>query len=170
MQPFRPWATVLQENPMQRLDLDSLACVHPACHRFRPGEDRRTVRKVSGPDHSRLLRCHTCIEECSKRRGNAFFTTKLPETTAEEVMRHLDPGWSVRATARLMQVAKETVARLVRVAGRHAMCRTRRPGRMGVFANPRGVEGCGRSMHKGRESLARRGQGTLSPLIPPYAP
>ena len=33
---------------------------------------------------------------------------------------HLDEGCSVRATARLVKVTKETVARLLRVAGRHA--------------------------------------------------
>jgi hypothetical protein len=46
--------------------------------------------------------------------------TKLPEPTAEEVINHRDEGWSVRATARLVQVAKETVARLLRIAGRQA--------------------------------------------------
>jgi hypothetical protein len=46
--------------------------------------------------------------------------TKLPEAAAAEVTNHLGEGWSVRATARLGKVAKETVARLVRVAGRHA--------------------------------------------------
>jgi hypothetical protein len=49
-----------------------------------------------------------------------LFNTKLPEATAERVVNHLDAGCSVRATARLVQVATETVARLLRVAGRHA--------------------------------------------------
>jgi hypothetical protein len=36
------------------------------------------------------------------------------------VIQHLDEGCRVRATARLVKGAKETVARLLRVAGRHA--------------------------------------------------
>jgi transposase-like protein len=73
-----------------------------------------------GPDRIRLLRCRTCGEEFSERRGTALFNTKLPEATAEDVINHLGAGCSVRATARLVQVAKETVARLLRVTGRHA--------------------------------------------------
>ncbi len=106
---------------MKRPDLDTLACVNPECQRFRrPGEDNLTVRKVYGHDRIRLLRCRTCGEEFSERRGSALFNTKLPEAKAEEVISHLDEGCSVRATARLVKVAKDTVARLLRVAGRHA--------------------------------------------------
>ena len=48
-----------------------------------------------------------------------MFNTKLPEAKAE-VINHLDEGCGVRATARFVQVAKATVARLLRVTGRHA--------------------------------------------------
>ena len=106
---------------MKRPDLDTLAWVNPACHLFRrPGEANLTVRKVYGHDRLRLLRCRTCGEEFSERRGTALCNTKLPEATAEDVINHLDEGCSVRGTARLVKVAKETVARLPRVAGRHA--------------------------------------------------
>ena len=107
---------------MTRPDLDTLACVNPECQLFRcPGKANLTVRKVYGPDRIRLLRCRTCGEEFSERRGSALFNTKLPEATAEDIISHLDEGCSVRATARLVQVAKETVARLLRATGRHAM-------------------------------------------------
>jgi transposase-like protein len=106
---------------MQRPDLNTLACVNPECQCFRhPGEAHLTVRKVYGPDRIRLLRCRTCGEAFSERRGSALFNTKLPAATAENVISHLDEGCSVRATARLVKVAKETVARLLRVTGRHA--------------------------------------------------
>jgi transposase-like protein len=121
MKSLRQQPTVLQEFSMQRPDLDTLACVNPECQRFRrPGANNLTVRKVYGHDSIRLLRCRACGEECSERRGTALFNTKLPEATAEEVITHLDEGCSVRATARLVHVAKETVARLVRASGRHA--------------------------------------------------
>jgi transposase-like protein len=106
---------------MKRPDLDTVMCVNPACHRFRrPGELHLPVRKVYGQDRIRLLRCRTCGEECSERRGTALCNTKLPEAKAAAVISHLGEGCSVRATARLVTVAKETVARLLRVAGRHA--------------------------------------------------
>lgn len=62
----------------------------------------------------------TVAEECPERRGTALFNTKLPEATAEDVINRLGEGCSVRATNRLVQVANETVARLLRVTGRHA--------------------------------------------------
>jgi len=106
---------------MQRPDLDTLACVNPQCQHFRcPGAANLTVRKIYGHDRIRLLRCCTCAEEFSERGGTALFNTKLPEARAEDIISHLDEGCSVRATARLVKVAKETVAQLLRVAGRHA--------------------------------------------------
>ena len=106
---------------MTRPDLDTLACVNTACHLFRrPGEANLPVRQVSGHDRLRLLRCRTCGEECSERRDTALCHTTLPEATAEDVIHHVGAGCRVRATARLVPGATETVARLLRVAGRHA--------------------------------------------------
>ena len=106
---------------MKRPDLDTLACVNPECQRFRlTGQDNLTVRKVYGQDRLRLLRCRTCGEEFSERRGTALFNTKIPEEQAASVINHLGEGCGVRTTARLAHVAKDTVARLLRMAGRHA--------------------------------------------------
>jgi transposase-like protein len=106
---------------MQRPDLDTLACVNTECHLFQcAGAGNLVIRKVYGHDRMRLLRCRTCGEEFSERRGTALFNTTLSEAKAEDVISHLGEGCSVRATARLVKVAKETVARLLRVAGRHA--------------------------------------------------
>jgi len=106
---------------MQRPDLGTLACVNPECQRVRlTGQDNLTVRKVYGHDRIRLLRCRGCGEEFSERRGTALFNTKLPEEQAASVINHLGEGCGVRATARLVHVAKDTVARLLRMAGRHA--------------------------------------------------
>src|SRR5215831_13276419 len=121
MKSMRQQPTVLKEDLMQRPGLDTLACVNPECQRFRlTGQDNLTVRKVYGQDHLRLLRCRTCGEEFSERRGTALFNTKMPEDQAASVINHLGEGCGVCATARLVHVAKETVARLLRTAGRHA--------------------------------------------------
>jgi len=106
---------------MQRPDLATLACVNAECHLCqRANAGNLVIRKVYGYDRMRLLRCRACGEEFSERRGTALLNTKLPEAKADDVIRHLGEGCSVRATARLVKVATETVARLVRVAGRHA--------------------------------------------------
>jgi hypothetical protein len=49
-----------------------------------------------------------------------LFNTKIAEDQAESIINHLDEGCGVRTTARLVRVAKDTVARLLRMAGRHA--------------------------------------------------
>jgi transposase-like protein len=109
------------EDLMERPDITTLAGVNAACPLFKQrGQANLVIRKVYSRDRLRLRRCRRCGEECSERRGTALFNTKLPESKAEAVINHLDEGCRVRATARLTKVAKETVARLLRSAGRHA--------------------------------------------------
>src|SRR5919199_6169585 len=106
---------------MKRPDLDTLACVHPACPQLRlPGQGHLTLRTVYGQDGIRLPRCRLCGEECAERRGTALCNTKVTEAQAEALTDHLGEGCGVRATARLSTVATATVARLLRMAGRHA--------------------------------------------------
>ena len=106
---------------MARPDLTTLACVHPECQQFRQsGQGHLVIRKIYGRDRIRLVRCRPCCEECSERRGSALVNTKLPESTAEDVINHLGEGCSVRATAHRAQGCKERGARLFRVSGRHA--------------------------------------------------
>ena len=106
---------------MKRPDLATLACSNAECQLFgRAGAHNLVIRKVYGHDRIRLLRCRTWGEEFSERRGTALFNTKLPEAQAASVINHLGEGCGVRATARLVHVAKDTVARLLRMAGRHA--------------------------------------------------
>jgi transposase-like protein len=110
-----------QEDVMERPDLDTFACVNPECQLFRQrAQGNLVVLKVYGRDAVRLLRCRRCGEEFSERRGTALFNTKVSEAKAVAVIEHLGEGCSIRATARLTEVCKETVARLLRVSGRHA--------------------------------------------------
>ena len=106
---------------MERPDLATFACVNAECQHFRQtGHGNLVVRKVYGHDAIRLLRCRTCCEEFSECRGTALFNTKVSEAQAIDVIDHLGEGCSVRSTARLTKVCQATVARLFRVAGRHA--------------------------------------------------
>jgi IS1 family transposase/transposase-like protein len=106
---------------MQRPDLATLACVNADCQHFgRPGQGNLAIRKIYGKDRIRLLRCGSCHEEFSERRNTAWFNTKVSEAKAEEVIDHLDEGCSVRATSRLTKTSKVTVARRLKMRGRHA--------------------------------------------------
>jgi hypothetical protein len=58
---------------MKRPDLDTLACVNAECQLLRhAGANNLVIRKVYGHDRIRLLRCRTCGEEFSERRGTAL--------------------------------------------------------------------------------------------------
>jgi transposase-like protein len=106
---------------MERPDLATLACVNVECQHYgQSGLDNLSIRKVYGRDGIRLLRCRSCQDDFSERRGTALFNTKLSEAKAIDVIDHLDEGCSVRSTSRLTKVAKETVARLLKVSGLHA--------------------------------------------------
>lgn len=106
---------------MKRPDINTLAWVNEECQLFnQPAAGNLTVRKVYGQDRIRLLRCDSCKEEFSERRGTALFNTKIPEAKAQSVIEHLEEGCGIRPTSRLVKVGKDTVARLLKVAGRHA--------------------------------------------------
>ena len=83
------------------------------------GPGNPVLRKVDGRDRL-WLRCCTCGEECSARRGTALCNTKLAEVPAKDIINHCDAGCSVRATSRLVTVCKETMACLLGGSGRHA--------------------------------------------------
>lgn len=102
-----------------RPDFQSLCCLNPDCALYgRRGADNLTVRKTYGKAQMRYLRCRCCGEEFSERKGTALFNLKIPEAQAAAILEHLDVGCGVVATAQLVGVAKDTVSRLVRVAGR----------------------------------------------------
>jgi transposase-like protein len=106
---------------MPRPYINTLACVNPQCQRFnQPGAGNLVVRKVYGGDQLRLLRCRQCQEEFSERRGTPLFNTKIPEAKAVSIIEHLDESCSISATAKLVKVSKDTVARLLKASGRHA--------------------------------------------------
>lgn len=102
-----------------RPDIESLCCVNAECKHFAQiGKQNLKLRKTYGKDSIRYLRCTSCAEEFSERKGTALFNTKIAESKAASIIEHLDSGCGMVATANLLHVAKDTVSRLVRVAGR----------------------------------------------------
>lgn len=102
-----------------RPDIDTLFCINTECKHFaHKGKQNLKLRKTYGKDKIRYLRCTSCGEEFSERKGTALFNSKIAESKAASIIEHLDSGCGVVATANLCQVAKDTVSRLVRVAGR----------------------------------------------------
>lgn len=84
-----------------------------------PGLNNLTVRKTYGQDQIRYLRCRTCQQEFSERKGSALWNTKVSEEKAVSVAAHLAEGCSMSATRRLSGVDRSVVVRLNRQLGKH---------------------------------------------------
>ena len=103
-------------------DLSRFCCLNSNCPDYgKRGVGNLTVPHRYGPGKSRrMLRCRTCKERFSERKGTPLFDTRLPPEKVESVLEHVAEGCGVRQTGRLCRVNPTTVARYSRIAGGHA--------------------------------------------------
>ena len=103
------------------VDVSDLCCVNSLCADYgKRGAGNLVCRKIYGNWKSRFLRCRTCGEEFSERKGTPLFGIHLEPGKALGVLEHLGDGCGVRKTARLVCVSKNTVTAMVNRAGGHA--------------------------------------------------
>ena len=108
---------------MARPDLSTVAYVHLECDQFvMRAKAILASARVDGHDQTSLMRCVTCsaVKHFPRGAGAPCAPRRARAATAEEVIHPLGDGCRGRATARLGTVCQEPVARLLRVAGRHA--------------------------------------------------
>ena len=103
-------------------DLARFCCPNSQCSAF----GHRNAGNLSVHDRFgkqrqyRLLGCNLCQHPFSEHKGTVFFRAKLPHDQIVSILRHLQEGCGIRATARLVGVHRDTVVRLARLAGEHA--------------------------------------------------
>ncbi len=103
-------------------DLSLFCCLNSPCpdHGIRGGENLSVCRRY-GKDHSiRFLRCRSCGDRFSERKGTPLFHSHLTKEKAIAVLEHVAEGCGVRQTERLVGVHRDTVTRYTRKAGVHA--------------------------------------------------
>jgi transposase-like protein len=101
-------------------DVCDLCCVNSKCRDYgKRGAGNLVCRKVYGREQRRYVRCRSCGQEFSERRGTALFGVGTPTVTALAVLKHIGEGCGVRQTARLVGVTTNTVMRLTKRAGAH---------------------------------------------------
>ena len=66
-----------------------------------------------------LLYCRTCGKRFASTRATAFFGLHLSDEKIEQIIHHAAEGVGVRATARLLDLNKDTVNRVILRAGEH---------------------------------------------------
>jgi transposase-like protein len=103
-------------------DLARFCCLNSDCpdHGVRGGENLSVCGHYGKADSIRFLRCRSCGDRFSERKGTPLFHSCLPQEKAVSVLEHLVEGNGVRQTERLTGVHRDTVMRLARLAGGHA--------------------------------------------------
>jgi transposase-like protein len=103
-------------------DLARFCCPNARCSSFgqRDAGNLSVHDRFGTQRQYRLLCCSTCQQTFSENKGTVFFRAKLPHDTIVAILRHLQEGCGIRATARLVGVHRDTVVRLARLAGDHA--------------------------------------------------
>ena len=103
-------------------DFARFCCPNSHCSAFRQRDaGNLSVHDRFGQQRQyRLFRCNACQHTFSEHNGTVFFRAKLPHDTIVAILRHLQEGCGIRATARLVGVYRDTVVRLARLAGDHA--------------------------------------------------
>ena len=79
-----------------------------------------SIRGSYGKDKTReLLYCKTCGKRFAATKATAFFGLHLPPDAIRQIIHHAAEGVGVRATARLLDIDKDTVNRVILRAGEH---------------------------------------------------
>ena len=102
-------------------DLARFCCHNPDCSLY--GQRNTANLSVCGRygKHNPIrLLYKACKYRFSERKGTPLFHTHLPEEKARSVLQHLSEGCGVRQTGRLVDVHRNSVSRLAKIAGGHA--------------------------------------------------
>lgn len=102
-------------------ELDQCFCPNEECKDYGLRQQGNVaVRGKYGKDKSRdLLYCRTCGKRFAATRSSALFGLHLPARTIRQIIHHAAEGVGVRATARLLELDKDTVNRVILRAGEH---------------------------------------------------
>jgi len=102
------------------MDILEIFCPNESCKDYgKKGQGNIVCYEIYGKNKTKLLRCRTCKTRFSERRNTVFFGFHTDEDTIATVVRCLAEGNSIRATARIMSIDKDTVARVFERASSH---------------------------------------------------
>ena len=102
-------------------ELEKYFCTNEQCKEYGlRGHGNIGIRAKYGKNKNRdLLYCRTCGKRFAASRASALFGLHLPAETIRQIIHHAAEGVGVRATARLLELDKDTVNRVILRAGEH---------------------------------------------------
>ena len=102
------------------LDINQYFCVNESCiHYGLRGQGNIVKCGTYGKQDRQLLQCKTCKKRFSETRNTAFFGCKYPAQTIQMIVHCAAEGNGVRATARILELDKNAVNRVIKKAGDH---------------------------------------------------
>jgi hypothetical protein len=101
--------------------LEQCFCPNEQCKEYGMlGQGNISIRGKYGKDKNRdLLYCRTCGKRFAATQSSALFGLHLSAETIRQIIHHAAEGVGVRATARLLELNKDTVNRVILRAGEH---------------------------------------------------
>jgi transposase-like protein len=108
-------------NRNKQIDTSMYFCPYEECSNYgKVGVDNQIIGFGRyGKHKTQLLKCKVCQRTFSARRGTPLFQLKTDEQTFYDVIACLAEGNGIRATGRIKNVDKDTVASWLEKASRH---------------------------------------------------
>ena len=101
-------------------DISNYFCTNPECKDYGiRGKGNLNVQFRYGKHNRRILYCTTCKARFSETKCTAFFGSKYSTETIGKIIRITAEGVGVRATARILELDKDAVNRVILKAGEH---------------------------------------------------
>lgn len=102
-------------------NLDQCFCPNEQCNDYGLRQKGNiAIRGKYGKDQNRdLLYCKTCGKRFAATQASALFGLHLSDESIRQIIHHAAEGVGVRATARLLDIDKDTVNRVILRAGEH---------------------------------------------------
>ena len=102
------------------IDLSNYFCPNPKCkdHGVR-GKGNITTSTRYGKNRTHLLRCKTCDQRFSENRNTIFMHSNYGRETIQRIILAIAECNSIRGTARILELDKDGVNRIVLKAGEH---------------------------------------------------
>jgi len=108
-------------SPKKQIDTSMFFCPFEECSNYgKVGADNQIIGSgCYGKHQTQLLKCKVCQRRFSARRGTPLFDLKADEQTFYDVIACLAEGNGIRATGRIKNIDKDTVASWLKKASQH---------------------------------------------------
>lgn len=102
------------------LAIEKYFCVNEDCALYGlRGKGNIVKCGVYGKHRTQLLQCNVCKQRFSENRNTVFFDSKYSAETIRRIILCVAEGNGIRSTARILNLSKDSVNRIIIKAGEH---------------------------------------------------